>query len=435
MTRLEKILFQLTIFLIPTNLFLKWILPESYIRGILVDYLIPKLYVSDITILLLILIWFAKSLPKLKKTAFIPTINQGIIGLLLYIFLLRGFFTSAPIASTWYFLKIIEYVLFFFWLKAHKNLVIQNLQYSLLWTLLFQSAVGLYQFISQHSVLSYYFLGETTLTHSANISKIDLTNLPFTQELGLLIAPYGTTPHPNVLAGFICTGLILLYCITRGEETWTLYQKILYRLTFIASLIVLLATASAAAWIIGLIIMSIIGLASSFSKHAWKLPIGILFTLVSALYINKYHLLEFAVDNYSVQRRAQLNNISLNMWQEHPLMGVGLNQFTVKLSEYGTLSSYTSFLQPAHNIYLLWIAETGALGLIFLIPLIGNFIVKNTNNNQGFLSFLPALTILGIGLFDHYPLTLQTGQLITILCMFFMFETTKNQKLPQEKTR
>ncbi|MEA3355691.1 MAG: hypothetical protein U9Q63_04395, partial [Patescibacteria group bacterium] len=47
-------LFYLIIFLIPCNLSKHFILPSSYVNGILVDYLIPSIYFTDILIIILL---------------------------------------------------------------------------------------------------------------------------------------------------------------------------------------------------------------------------------------------------------------------------------------------------------------------------------------------------------------------------------------------
>lgn len=53
----QSLLFPLLVFLVPTNLFLKFLVDRAYVGGILVDYLLPKLYLSDIFVFLLIISW------------------------------------------------------------------------------------------------------------------------------------------------------------------------------------------------------------------------------------------------------------------------------------------------------------------------------------------------------------------------------------------
>jgi putative inorganic carbon (HCO3(-)) transporter len=83
----------------------------------------------------------------------------------------------------------------------------------------------------------------------------------------------------------------------------------------------------------------------------------------------------------SVEFREEYNAAALSMWNEHPLLGVGLNNFTVDLQRYSKrLAGMVRQLEqlqdqaairaaaPVHNVYLLILAETGVLGLMaFLI--------------------------------------------------------------------
>jgi len=93
------------------------------------------------------------------------------------------------------------------------------------------------------------------------------------------------------------------------------------------------------------------------------------------------------------------------MFKERPVTGVGLNNFTVVMDQYGYIPATTRFLQPVHNIYLLILAETGLTGLLGFAYLIwkGPF----WRNKAG-----PYCLLFFLGLFDHWPLTLQTGLLL-----------------------
>lgn len=424
MSRYEKLLFQLTIFLIPTNLALHWILPESYVRGVLVDYLIPKLYLSDLPILILLLLWLKKSfttttsrrdleggqntsknLTKSTSKVIIPLISVLLINTLL---------SSSPWAGSWYFIKVVEFSLLFLWIKAH-NSSLKMIEQPLLTSMLFQSIIGLFQFIAQQSLAGYWFLGETTLKLTANIAKINLSEMPFSQGLGLTITPYGTTPHSNILGGFLVIGGIITYLISRSIKTWTLYQKAIYTITYALSFITLIATASFSAWISLAIFTTVIGLWNSSGKKNARLLMLVILSLGAIIISKNQFIVRYITDEYSTSRRIELNLIAVYMLKEHPLMGVGLNQFTKVLPDYGTITAYTSFLQPVHNIFLLLLAETGLVGMIMLIIIILKC-RKTCRITQSKLSaLLPFLVIMVIGLFDHYPITLQTGQLLFVV--------------------
>ena len=129
MSRWEKLLLQLTVFLIPTNLSYHWISKEAYVRGLLVDYLIPKLYLSDIPVLMLLLLWLVSRTKKLVagwKRQFTVTehifstvklwlIQYGWLLIIAVILLWRSVDSERPMAAIWLWLKLVQWGLFFWW--------------------------------------------------------------------------------------------------------------------------------------------------------------------------------------------------------------------------------------------------------------------------------------------------------------------------------
>lgn len=114
-------------------------------------------------------------------------------------------------------------------------------------------------------------------------------------------------------------------------------------------------------------------------------------------------------EHASFSRRAQLQQIAVDMIRAHPLSGVGWNNFTRDMDSYGYLSGQVRFLQPVHHVPLLLIAELGILGWIFLI--LSALIVWKIDH--AFLPIFAALWVLAS--FDHYLLTLTTGRLLLLL--------------------
>src|SRR3990167_5545840 len=81
--------------------------------------------------------------------------------------------------------------------------------------------------------------------------------------------------------------------------------------------------------------------------------------------------------------------------------------------------------QPVHNIYLLIYSETGILGisafLMFLLFLIKDFVLRTRMKNLYNYSFLLIfLSVLFMGLFDHFLLTLQQGRFIFWLTVMLL---------------
>ncbi len=106
--------------------------------------------------------------------------------------------------------------------------------------------------------------------------------------------------------------------------------------------------------------------------------------------------------------REQLNGRAIEQFVHSPVWGTGLgtNPITNYQLPMTNLKNYALAFQPVHNIYLLALAETGALGLLGVLGLLGLAIKTRP---------IPLLSIFILGFFDHYFLTLQEGQLILAL--------------------
>lgn len=358
-------LFYLIVFLIPSNLAKHFPLASSYVGPNLVDYLIPAVYLTDILIVLLLIFKPVKLIPR-------PLV------IFLLCLLPSVFFASSPIPAIYKWLKFLEFSLLSSWIYQYKPPIIKPL----LAAVIFQSLLALGQWFHQGSLFHYWFFGEQPYsTSTPGLDKI------IWFDGSLKLPPLGTTPHPNVLAGFLVVGLSVLQGLSLKNFKVSPYW---IKFTTALSTISLFLTFSLSAWLAFLI------------QKKWLFIISITFLLLFS------QNLSFLAPESSFSRRSELAKISLKMWQSHPLTGVGLNNFTVAMDQYGYIPASTRFLQPVHNIYLLILSETGLIGLFgFLYLIFSNKKVQ------------PFWIILFLGLFDHYLLTLQTGMLLFFLTIYY----------------
>lgn len=63
-----------------------------------------------------------------------------------------------------------------------------------------------------------------------------------------------------------------------------------------------------------------------------------------------------------VQSRVELNDLAITMYLDHPIVGVGLNNFVPVEADYDTFGLIFAG-NPVHDIYLLVLSETGLIGL------------------------------------------------------------------------
>jgi len=119
----------------------------------------------------------------------------------------------------------------------------------------------------------------------------------------------------------------------------------------------------------------------------------------------------------SLTERRELAESFWSHFQKHPAFGAGLNNSLIY--QYGSraVKKGLHLMQPVHNIYLFVAGELGILGLtgfLYLLSCLASGYRKRTNER-----ILPFILILLLGFFDHYPLTLQQGQLLFVIFSAF----------------
>jgi O-antigen ligase len=388
-----KWLTALLIFLIPSNLFLKFFVDSAYVHGLLSDYLIPKLYVSDLVILALLGLWVWENLPLKIKW---QKINKWLV-LILILFFVRQLFTGHPLASIWYFFKLVEVLALGIFFTKHPDIFKSKLiHWSLAITIAFQSLLAIYQFHTQHSLVGYYFLGEPNLSNYIGLAKGVFNGAEQT-------LPYGTTAHPNIVGGFIALGLIMLSTVRNKKIS----QGLLF-LTMLVGGYALFLTQSISAWLTLLIGLSALSLQKYIHAKTIKqfLLISCLLVFILAPFV--IHQLTPTPYNPSLNRRDTLNQAALLMFIDRPLIGVGLNNFTAEVEKYGNFQEVVRFVQPVHHTGLLWLSETGLLGIVLVVGL-GSWLKTKSLNVATLFVLIPVLSL------DHYLLTTQTGLLLTVL--------------------
>jgi len=376
MSKLKQYLFftllSLVIFLIPSNLFFKLYESTAYINGLRVDYLVPKIYLTDLVIITFLISFFTKKLLTKKETfSFI-------------LLVLIQFFSTNQMAS-WYFLA----KMFIFWMFLKVVLVNRKIYleyqqkymgYVIGSTLIFQSLLATYQYFTQKSLVGYMLLGEANLNNYAGIAKTAIKGAE-------KILPYGTTAHPNVLGGVLSIYLLIYLLLNTKIK---LSKIVVVVLTTVA----LVLTQSISA-----ILTLVTGLVILFTKQGNKIKkfrSGYRVGLVGVAFI--------------------LTLTSLN----------GLNNFTARVEEYGNNNEMIRFVQPVHNVFLLIFAELGVTGVLALGYLISStkdwLSNKQKNNNKINAKNYPyawIIILLPILLLDHYLITINTGQLLLILIAIF----------------
>jgi len=428
-TSIPRFLYLLLLFFLPTQLGKHFFLPESYVLGIRVDYLSFILYFSDILLFLLLFLCAISYRHQLLSWVRVrPLVAHPYVKIasLFFITILISLFTAErPLLVAYGCYKILEMVLFVFltvfFLKERsfrRNAVVV---FSL--SMMLQVVIALSQFVLQHSVGGIlYYLGERTFSISTpGISKASIQDV-------LVLRPYGTLPHPNVLSGYLLTGIILLF----GELVPAHSQRLViwFRFVLFFSALGVILTLSRMGVILLVLSMSCF-LFLSYSNRIVKTPIlPLLFMLsVFVVFFIAYGGLFEGLHSGSetISERVSLMKSAFAMIVNHPLIGVGLNHFLVELPHFTSLTSPVFLIQPVHNIFLFIFSELGVFGLLPFLLLWIVLIRRSIHLKMPVktVAFLLLFIFFSIGMIDHYFLTLQQGQLLFACVIGYIFALGK----------
>jgi hypothetical protein len=395
---LIKVLVFLWIFFLPTNLFLVLDPQAGYVHGLRVDYLLPRIWASQIFGVLALILYFSTT-TKTKINGwrtFSTETKLFILGS--SIFVVCQLLVGTPQITIWPLANVVFALAMGKWLvttylteKSHR----QWWHASLLVSSTFQAVIGLTQFWLQKSVGGYWLAGESNLLSYAGVDHGSVWEK-------LVIFPYGTTAHPNILAGFL---VFVVWQLFHGnwELPFSLGKKTKTTLIVSWCLVILsclILTQSLAAWM---------SLGMLLSWAAWKKwqprwesivswigLLGIVITPVCLSIAGQYTQLP------SISRRVALNSSAVAHFLTQPITGVGLNHFVIKLDSDYISSEVVRFWQPVHHAPLLWVTETGLVGLVWVWLLL----VRQKNwrwRDSAIWLFWPILAS------DHYLVSLVPG--------------------------
>lgn len=280
---------------------------------------------------------------------------------------------------------------------------------SLTITVLFQFFLALYQFQLQRSLFGYIPFGEPNL-FSPQISKGTFGTF------GIRKLAYGTTPHPNVLAGFSVLSFLILLSLTQNKTV----RAVLFLVTCL-----LCAVTQSLSATVALLVGLTVWLLRSRTRWIQLIKLGVV--VVPFLSIIWFlHPTIRSSSNESFFRRSRLQEIAVAMLRTSPVIGIGWNNFTRDMENYGDVPGSVRFLQPVHHGFLLLIVETGILGWITMGMWL--YIVAKANAHR--LLFLAPLTV--IASVDHYLVTLTTGRMILLISLLLLFRGWQHRQ-PQNR--
>ena len=419
--RISTWFFYLTLLLLPTQLGTHFWPDWTLVLGRRVDYLSPTIFLTDITIFLTLITWFTQK-NNIKNLTKIITQHATLVIMGSILITINCIYSSNLLLSLYKWGKVFEYLLFFYYIYASKP-SIKKITYALGIGVFYSSIIAITQFYTQQTIGGiFWFLGERTFTGSTpGIAKVNWCFIT-SNNCRELLRPYATFSHPNVLGGFLATTIPLLILALQKERKKIL--RLFFILTIVLGIYTIGITFSRSAWIIG--IGMIFGmLLYSYAKQRWVLGGISMLIVLSLLAIAWPYMQTLTTQNESIFIRLDLADAAFTLFQDHPITGTGLGTFLTELPQVINHRGLY-FLQPVHNIYLLLLSEIGIIGIMFTIILFYAIrkTLKLTKQKRHIL--LPLVAIGLLGLVDHYPITVQQGQLLTTCFLALPFCNTNS---------
>lgn len=412
---LQEASFLASVGLLPIQLS-KFFWPDfTFVLGLRIDYLAPVLYLSDGAIVILIVSSFAR---VALKRSIVRREALLLSTLLIVALLVSSAFAKSPQVAYLKTAKIIEFSLFALSIStlSFKKFV-SPLTFLFGFSVIWISLLSLVQFARQGS-LGLTFLGERTFNISTpGISQVSHQGL-------LMLRPYATFPHPNVLAAYLSLTLtfILGYLLLSKSE---IRRKWFLGACLGLGYVALFLTFSRTSWLstlLGSVALLTFAIFRQTNRRFAKprklvLPVflgGCVFVLgvfLTPLFLERFLSIATS-DSHSLVLRAKLAQAAVSMVAASPFVGVGPGNFLINLPLFWELSETIRWLQPAHNLFLLVFAETGALGfLAFLSVMFFPLFLLLTSKPTGFRFVMLILfsQTAFLAFFDHYFWTLQQG--------------------------
>lgn len=331
-----------------------------------------------------------------------------------------------PGAGLYGLLKLLEFIFFgVYTTRFVTKINFKKILFVFSLAIIFESILSAAQYLKQSSIGGFfYFFGERTF----NGMTPGVANASINGDLILRV--YGTFSHPNVLGGYLLIGMTLI--LFNFKSTKKQLEKILYLISLACGTSALIITFSRIAILLWLIILFIFLISRAGKKILRKnIAFFLMFIFIIIIFIFYTPIVlrfsNFNLYDESFSQREDLLKNSLKIIKNHPFFGTGLNNFLIELSQVQKPNNVIFYLQPVHNIFLLVAAQTGILGFIYFIGFLAKtfkkaFFKKDLINYK----IIIFLSILILGSFDHYFLTIQQGQLLLSFILGLIWAKSKS---------
>lgn len=434
MERLSSLGFLLLIICLPIQRRLEFHGAHSFITGGFTEYTSYFLYATDLLVVLLVVLW---KIAALRNRALRP---PKVLTLLVILFIVSATFSAGTANDyalalygtlRWTLLLALALAIAYH-IVRHISLHVVAL--AIVVSASLQAIIASLQFTLQRSLGLSFLLGESHLSVTiANVAKVVVDGDRY-------LRPYGTMPHPNVLAAFVALGLLsaIFLLTSRIFRESARYRLMLFVLTAIliwGELIALSRNALlfAGTWSLLLFLFVLFHVKHKIKtfhvKQSWPVIVNWLAGVAAVgtamiIALQKFLFARATTGNtqsdVSATARANLLEASAQIIGQNSIFGVGIDNFVIVLHAL-TPNLKAWEYQPVHNIFALLLSEVGFVGTGLFVAILLYVATALWRSNRSTIKKAYITSMLGFllctGLLDHYLLTLQQGQLMLALVL------------------
>jgi len=233
---------------------------------------------------------------------------------------------------------------------------------------------------------------------------------------GRWLRSYGSFPHPNILAGFLALSLAF---IAIGDDP---RARRLRALALAAGFAALLLTFSRAAWLAVLLgaatwLIATRGAQLALPRIRGRLAVALALALLALVVLVRVGSLGSLSERNSIETRLFYDAVAWKVVARGIPVGAG----NLVVAQQHLLGASSAGSEPAHDVFLIALAELGPLGLVAWLSILGSLLAAawlRRADRSARAGPLVAAAVLGpLLLFDHYLWTQSTGRVLLVFAL------------------
>lgn len=251
---------------------------------------------------------------------------------------------------------------------------------ALIVSMFIQGAIGVIQYV-RGSNLGLEILGETNPATIQTLAEMSIYREQVWRVSALML-------HPNLFAIFLAALLPLACAALLIRSGWP--QRFFYLLSSAIGAVALIATFSRSGWVsfaAGVAFLVPLLMAHGTMRRRLLIPAllaALCFGGVFAGFSDQITQRLFQSKEVATFGREVYKQEARAMIAERPIIGFGLNSYVDEMPKYSKFSreAHGGWIPPVHNIYYLWWAELGIIGLSLHLAVIGSVLWIGVRNLQ-----------------------------------------------------